>query len=174
MAQTARNSFATDRLVRTFLLDRSLFREVAANPYGTTEAGAIVLVTSALYAIGHLRLGIEMAAAQFPAALVLWAASFGIAYYLGTEVAPGLHGTKALRVFRALAYANVPRALALLLIIPFGAIWVGLVVIGLTLATYTVALMETMDLDLRSSASIALAANLAPVISFAVAILILL
>jgi hypothetical protein len=163
-----------NRLARPILFDRTIYREVAADPYATTEAGAVVILTSLLYAIGHARLGVELALAQFPAAAVLWAVSLGVTYYLGTEVAPGLHGSGWRRVFRAVAFANVPRALVVLLLIPGAGAWLALAGVAITLVAYTQAIMETLDLDLRSAASVAFAANLASLISFAVALLILL
>ena len=102
-----------------------------------------MLVTSLLYALGHVALGLQLAAAQFPAAVVLWLVSFGISYYLGAEVAPGLAGTNGRPLFRAMAYANVPRALVVLLLIPGVGVWLGLAAVGLTLAAYTPATMET-------------------------------
>lgn len=161
-------------MLRPMLLDRGIYREVAADPSATAEAAALVLVTSLLFALGHLALGFELAAAQFPAAVLLWLVSFGTTYYLGIEVAPGLAGTSGRQLFRAIAYANVPRALFLLLLVPGAGAWLGLAAIGLTLTAYTFAITETLDLDLRMAASVALAANLAPLISFVVALLILL
>ena len=173
--RTARgHSFSLNRILRPVLLDRTIYREVAADPFATTEAGALVLATSFLYALGHVTLGLQFAAAQFPAAVVLSLVSFGITYYLGAEVAPGLAGTGRRPVFRAMAYANIPRALVVLLLVPGVGAWLAVAAMGLTLVAYTLAIVETLDLDLRSAASIALAANLASLISFAVALLILL
>lgn len=173
--RTARGrSFSLNRILRPVLLDRAIYREVAADPFATTEAGALVLATSLLYAFGHVGLGLQFALAQFPAAVVLWLVSFGITYYLGAEVAPGLAGTSARPVFRAMAYANVPRALVVLLLVPGAGAWLAVTAMALTLVAQTLAIEETLDLDLRSAASVALAANLASLISFAVALLILL
>ena len=77
-------------------------------------------------------------------------------------------------MFRAIAFANVPRALVVLLLVPGVGAWIALAAMGLTLIAYTQAIMETLDLDLRSAVSIAVAANLASMISFGVALLILL
>ena len=173
--RTARGrSLTLNRVLRPVLLDRTIYREVAADPFATNEAGAIVLVTSLLYALGHVVLGLQLAAAQLPAAVVLWLVSFGITYYLGAEVAPGLAGTSGWPLFRAMAYANVPRALVVLLLVPGVGAWLALAAVALTLAAYTSAIMEVLELNLRSAASVALAANLASLVSFAVVLLILL
>ena len=174
LAHTARRrNFELERLARPILLDQTIYRDVARDPYATAESAAVVFASGALFALGHLGLGLQMVAAQFLAAIVLWLIGLGITFYLGTEVAGGLHDSTLLRTFRVLAFASVPRALVLLLVLPGVGIWFAAAAMALTVAAYTQAIQQLFDLDLRVSAQIALAANLTPLIGFVVVLLIL-
>lgn len=158
--------------MRPLMLDQSIYRDVARDPYATAESAAIIFASGLLYALGHLGLGIQMVAAQFFGAMVLWAVSLGVTYYLGTEVAPGLHNTTWLRTFRALAFASVPRALVLLLILPGVGIWFAAGAITLMIAAYTQAIQELFDVDLATAAKIAFAANIITLLGLVIVLLI--
>ncbi len=73
---------------------------------------------------------------------------------------------------RVLAYANVPRALLLLIALPvfggwpFLAGWLAGAVLVLTVVTYAQALDALLDLDVRTSAAIALIVNLPATLSY--------
>lgn len=160
-------------MLRPAILDDAIYPEVAGDPYATVEAAAVVLLTSALFALGHAGLGVEMVAAQFVGGVVLWLVGIGVAYYLGTEVAPGLHNTTWRRTFRALAFAGAPRSIGLLLVLPGVGVWFVAAAMALTIAAYTQAILYLFDVDLRTAGSIALGANIAQLIGFVVVLLIL-
>ena len=155
--------------MRPVLLDQTIYREVARDRYATAESAAVVFASGALFALGHLGLGLQMVAAQFLAAIVLWLIGLGITFYLGTEVAGGLHDSTLLRTFRVLAFASVPRALVL----PGVGIWFAAAAMALTIAAYAQAIQQLFEVDLRVSVQIAVAANLTPLIGFVVVLLIL-
>ena len=113
-----------------------------------------------------------MVAAQFMGGIVLWLVGLGICYYLGTEIAPGLHDSTWLRAFRVLAFASMPRALVLLLIVPGVGIWFAAAAMALMVTAYTQAVQYLFELDLRTSVQIALAANIPTLLGFVIVLLI--
>jgi len=153
-------------------MDPAIYREVARDPYATVESAAIVFASAGFFALGHLWLGLDMVAAQFLGGIVLWLVGLGICYYLATEVAPGLHNSTWLRTFRVLAFASVPRALVLLLIVPGVGIWFAAAALALMVAAYTQAVQQLFDLDVRMSARIAVATNIPTLIGFVIVLLI--
>jgi hypothetical protein len=159
-----------DRLIRPVLLDASIYREVARDPHATVEAGLAVLLTTLAYAIGHLTLGVQAAAMQFVGGAVIWGISVVITYYLATVETPGLVRTSKRRAVRTLAFANVPRGLTILLLMPVLGAWIAIAATALTVLAYAQAIDEVFDVDRQAALSIAAAANI-PAIFVAILVL---
>lgn len=136
------------RIVRAFRLDASLFREVAADPKFMGEAVLIALVVSFLAAVG----GAIGHAHPLPAFLAEWANGLLLGWLLWAIVAllvGSLLGGKSGfgQMTRALAYAGVPRLLALFGFIPCVGWAFRLAAWVLALIAGTIAIREAMQFD---------------------------
>lgn len=141
-----------DRMVRAVRLDRTLFRTVADNPEYTNEAIIIAVLVSFVAALGALGgpnpgLGfILQLVNNLLFGWVLWAL---VAYFVGTAIFKGR--SAPMEMMRTLAYAGVPRLLAVLGIIPCVG-WIGGLVGGvLAIIAGVIAIRESMEFDTTSA-----------------------
>jgi hypothetical protein len=148
-----------ERLVRVLALEPSVYAEIGDDGAATGQALAIVFGVAAAAGLGHLpAAGLAGGFAASAAWLVAWGvwlvAIHGLAVGLG-------HESDFARLFRALAYASLPFALAALEWLPLlGSLaWLAKWVAGF--AAFTVATRETLGVDTKRAALLC-AAGLVP------------
>jgi hypothetical protein len=146
-----------DRVVRVFRLDASVFREVADDQSAMTEAGIIVVAVTFLAAVGGA-LGLLIAKAGFGAAVASffyewlvsgiilgWVGWAVLTYFVGTALYKGK--TDIPEMMRVLGYANAPRLLGVLGIIPCIGWIAALAGWILSLIAGVFAIREAMEFD---------------------------
>ena len=137
-----------DRIMRVIKLDFPVFKEIESDPKATTEAAIIVVVTTLLSALGT-----AFGSGRFFSAfigevfsgIVGWAAWAAVAYFVAKSLFNGKGTLEGM--LRVLGYANAPRLLGILGIIPCVG-WIGSLAGGiLALIMGFMAIREGMDLD---------------------------
>ena len=137
-----------DRIMRVIKLDFPVFKDIESDPNATTEAAIIVVVTTLLSAFGSAlwsgRFFSEFIREVFNG-IVGWVAVAGVAYFVAKSLFNGKGTLEGM--LRVLGYANAPRLLGILGIIPCVG-WIG-VLAGwiLFLIMGFMAIREGMDLD---------------------------
>jgi uncharacterized membrane protein len=141
-----------NRMIRAVRLDPTLFRMVADNPEYTNEAIIIAVVVSVVAALGSL---VSPQPIQtFLLALingllfgwVLWAL---VAYFVGKTFFKGR--SSPIEMLRTLAYAGVPRILAVFGFIPCVG-WLAAIIGGiLAIVAGVIAIRESMEFDTTSA-----------------------
>lgn len=162
-----------DRAIRAARLDQAAYEEVEADATATTQAATIVV-------IGALAAGIGTGPAAtgdfvsgliggIIAALLGWAVYAYVAFLVGTKLmpAPETHADWG-QVARTLGFANAPRVLLILGVVPalFGP--VSFVVAVWVLVTTVVALRAALDVSTGRAAGVAIVSFLAAIIVTAV------
>lgn len=159
----------TDRLLGALRLDDAIFEEVEADRAATAQAAFVVVATSLVAAVA--------AGAQTPSdgllagvgALVGWAVAAFFAYVVGTRLLPGAN-TKADwgELARTLGFANTPRFLLILGVVPGLRTVVALVVGIWVLAATIVALRSALDCSTGRAVAVGLVSWLAQAIVFVI------
>ena len=137
-----------DRIMRVIKLDFPVFKEIESDPKATTEAAIIVVVTTLLSALGT-----AFGSGRFFSAfigevfsgIVGWVVWAAVAYFVAKSLFNGKGTLEGM--LRVLGYANAPRLLGILGIIPCVG-WIGSLAGGiLALIMGFMAIREGMDLD---------------------------
>ncbi len=137
-----------DRMIRAARLDPQVYEEVEHDQSATSQAILVVVLGAIAGGIGALSGGIAGLVVGVIASLVGWAVYAFIAYWVGTNIFKGPQ-TEATwgQLLRTLGFANSPRVLMVLVIIPVVGIIVGLAVFIWMLFTTVVAIRQALDFD---------------------------
>ena len=137
-----------DRMIRAARLDPHLYEEVEHDQSATSQALFVVVLGALAGGIGALSGGIAGLVVLVVASLVGWAVYAFIAYWVCTNIFKGPH-TEATwgQLLRTLGFANSPRILMVLVIIPVVGIFVGLAVFVWMLFTTVIAIRQALDFD---------------------------
>ncbi len=137
-----------DRMIRAARLEPQLYEEVEHDQSATGQAMLVVVLGAIAGGIGALSGGIAGLVVGVVASLVGWAVYAFIAYWVGTNIFKGPQ-TEATwgQLLRTLGFANSPRVLLVLVIIPVVGIIVGLAVFIWMLFTTVVAIRQALDFD---------------------------
>ncbi len=176
MAELTQQRTLTDRMVGAALLNGSAYEEVEHDTGATLQALLVVVLGAIAAGIGALRGGPPGLAVGIVTALIGWAVYAYVAYWVGTNWfrAPATSSTWG-ELLRTLGFANTPRLLLVIGIIPTVGLGLGLMVMVWTLAATVVAIRHALDFDLWSAVMTALASWLTLVVvsfvlTFAVAL----
>jgi hypothetical protein len=133
----------TERMKGAALLDVATYEEVEADTTATGQAAVVVALGAIASGIGMARSGSGGIIAGVIGALIGWVLWAGITYLIGDKV---LGGTASWgELLRTLGFAQAPRVLAVLGIIP-GMGWLVALVIGVwVLVTGVVAIRQALD-----------------------------
>jgi hypothetical protein len=146
-------------------LDQSVYEEVEHDTNATTEAAIVVIATALLAGIGGLTGGVIGLIVGVIGALIGWAVYAYFAYIIGTKVFAGPETSATWgEVARGLGYAQAPRALLVLGVIPVLGIIVALVVFVWVILTTLAALRAALDFGTWRAAGTAIVAVLAQAI----------
>jgi hypothetical protein len=137
-----------DRIMRIVKLDFSVFKEIESDPSATTQAAIIVAVASVLSAVGSA-VGAQNPGTSFLSeiltGLIGWVVWAYVSYFVGRVLFQS-KGTFN-NMLRVVGYANAPRLLGILGIIPCVG-WIGsLAGAVLALIAGVLAVREGLDLD---------------------------
>ena len=137
-----------DRIMRIIKLDFSVFKEIESDPQATKQAAIIVAVASVLSGIGAAA-GAARPANGFVSELIGGFIGWFVWSYVSQFVGRMLYQSKGSlnEVLRVVGYANAPRLLGILGIIPCVG-WIGSLAGGiLALVAGVLAIRVGLDLD---------------------------
>jgi hypothetical protein len=134
-----------ERAMGAAQLDVATYEEVEADRSATGQAAVVVAVTAVASAIGGSGHGTGGMIAGVLGALLSWAVTAGLAYFVGTRLFGGTADWGEL--LRTLGFAQAPRVLNVLGIIPVLGPLVMLVVWLWVLVTQVVAIRQALDVD---------------------------
>ncbi len=151
-----------DRMIRAARLEPQVYEEVEHDQSATGQALLVVVLGAIAGGIGALSGGIAGLIFGIIAALVGWAVYAFIAYWVGTNIFKGPQ-TEATwgQLLRTLGFANSPRILLVLTIIPVVGIFVGLAVFIWMLFTTVIAIRQALDCDTGKAIATAVVSLLA-------------
>ena len=158
-----------DRMIRAARLDPHLYEEVEHDRSTTGQAMLVVVLGAIAGGIGALSGGIAGLVVGVVASLVGWVVYAYIAYWVGTNIFKGPH-TEATwgQLLRTLGFANSPRILMVLVVIPVVGIFVGLAVFIWLLFTTVVAIRHALDFNTWRAIATAVVSLLAQVVIYSV------
>lgn len=158
-----------DRMIRAAKLDPQLYEEVEHDRSATSQAMLVVVLGAIAGGIGALSGGITGLAVGVVASLVGWVVYAFIAYWVGTNIFKGPH-TEATwgQLLRTLGFANSPRVLMVLVVIPVVGIFVGLAVFIWLLLTTVIAIRQALDFSTWRAIATAVVSLLAQVVIYSV------
>ncbi len=158
-----------DRMIRAARLEPQLYEEVEHDQSATGQAMLVVVLGAIAGGIGALSGGIAGLVVGVVASLVGWAVYAFIAYWVGTNIFKGPH-TEATwgQLLRTLGFANSPRVLMVLVVIPVVGIIIGLAVFIWLLLTTVIAIRQALDFDTWRAIATAVVSLLAQVVIYAV------
>lgn len=161
LASTQRGGLV-DRMIGAALLDDGVYEEVEHDGGATGQAALVVLLGAVAAGIGGLRDGPEGLFIGLVTALVGWAVYAYVAYWVGTRWFKGPQTSATWgELLRTLGFANSPRLLLVLGLIPVLGIVLSLVVLVWTLVTTVVAIRHALDFDTWSAIATAVVSWLA-------------
>ena len=158
-----------DRMIRAARLDPQVYEEVEHDRSATGQAMLVVVLGAIAGGIGALSGGIAGLVVGVVASLVGWVVYAYIAYWVGTNIFKGPH-TEATwgQLLRTLGFANSPRILMVLVVIPVVGIFVGLAVFIWLLFTTVVAIRHALDFNTWRAIATAVVSLLAQVVIYSV------
>jgi hypothetical protein len=138
-----------DRVVGALKLQPSTFDEVARDSTATGQAAIVVVAVSVASSLVFLRLGMARIAVSVALwALVAWTVGTAVLWLLGTRAIPGRNTRVDFwQVLRPIGFAQAPRLLLVLLIVPYLGGLAALVAWVWTLAATVVAVKQVFDYD---------------------------
>ncbi len=148
MLEATRQSSIVDRMIRAARLESQVYEEVEHDRSATGQAMLVVVIGAVAAGIGALSGGIVGLIVGIIAALIGWAVYASIAYWVGTNFfkSPQTEATWG-QLLRTLGFANSPRVLLVLGIIPVVGIIIGLAVFIWMLFTTVIAIRQALDID---------------------------
>ncbi len=144
--EATRKSSLVDRMIRAAMLDANLYEEVEHDQSATRQAMLVVVLGSVAAGIGALYGGLLATVVGIVTALIGWAVYAFVAYWVGTHIFHGPHTSATWgELLRTLGFANTPRVLLVLLIIPVAGLFIALAVFIWTLVTTVIAIRQALD-----------------------------
>ncbi len=145
MAVVSQHSI-TDRMLGALRLDAAMFEEIEADGAGTGQAAFVVVATSLVAGAAGAADSAGTGLLAGVGALIGWAISAFFAYVVGTRILPG-QNTKASwgELARTMGFANTPRFLLILGVVPALRSVVALVAGIWVLAATIIALRAALD-----------------------------
>lgn len=169
MIEATRQASIIDRMIRAARLEPQLYEEVEHDQSATGQALLVVVLGSIAAGIGALSGGIGGLIVGIIAALVGWAAYAFIAYWVGTNIFKGPHTSANWgELLRTLGFANSPRVLLVLTVIPIVGIFVGLAVFVWILVATVIAIRQALDFDTGRAIATAVVSLLAQFVIYIV------
>ena len=147
-----------DRAIGAAQLDVATYEEVEADRSATGQAAVVVAVTAIASAIGGAGHGTGGIIVGLVSAFLGWGITAGLAYFVGTRFFGGTADWGEL--LRTLGFAQAPRVLNVLGIIPFIGPLVMLAVWIWVLVTQVVAIRQALDVDTGKAVATALVSML--------------
>ena len=158
-----------DRMIRAARLEPQLYEEVEHDRSATGQAILVVVLGAIAAGIGALSGGIDALVIGVIASLVGWAVYAFIAYWVGTNIFKGPQTSANWgELLRTLGFANSPRVLLVLVIIPVVGIIVGLAVFIWMLFTTVIAIRQALDFGTGRAIGTAVVSLLAQFVIYAV------
>ena len=155
----------TDRMKGAAMLNVATYEEVEADTSATGQAAVVVALGAIASAIGASGGGARGIIATLILSLVGWVVWAGVTYFIGAKI---LGGTATWgELLRTLGFANSPKVLAVLAIIPGMAWIVGLVLSIWLLVAGIVAIRQALDFSTGKAVATALLGWLAMVVPMA-------
>ena len=165
---TGQNSII-DRMIRAARLDPQVYEEVEHDQSATGQAMIVVVVGALAAGIGALSGGVDALVIGVVASLVGWAVYAFIAYWVGTNIFKGPQTSATWgELLRTLGFANSPRVLLVLVIIPVVGLIVALAVFIWMLLTTVIAIRQALDFDTGRAIGTAVVSLLAQFVVYAV------
>ncbi len=151
-----------DRMIGAATLDEGTYEEIEHDGGATSQAALVVLLGALAAGIGMAREGVLALALGIIFALIGWAVYAYVVYWVGTRwfKAPQSQSDWS-EALRTLGFANSPRLLLVLGVIPVLGAVLSLVVFVWTLVTTVVAIRHALDFDMWSAIATAFVAWLA-------------
>ena len=155
----------TDRMKGAAMLNVATYEEVEADTTATGQAAIVVTLGAIASAIGSSGAGITGIVGALIASLIGWLLWAGVTYFIGAKI---LGGTATWgELLRTLGFAQSPKVLAVLGIIP-GLGWIIGLVLGVwLLIAGVIAIRQALDFSTGKAVATALLGWLAMVIPFA-------
>lgn len=146
-----RTSFV-ERMIGAARLDVHVYEEVEADSAATMQAATVIVLAAVAAGIGALDEGLAPLVVGIVTGLVGWAAYAFVAYWVGTR---WFHGKETSatwgEVLRTLGFANSPRLLLVLGIIPILGWIISFAVFVWVLVTTVVAIRQALDFSTGSA-----------------------
>ena len=169
MIEATRQASIIDRMIRAARLEPQLYEEVEHDQSATGQALLVVVLGAIAAGIGALSGGIGGLIVGIIAALVGWAVYAFIAYWVGTNIFKGPHTSATWgELLRTLGFANSPRVLLVLTVIPIVGIFVGLAVFVWILVATVIAIRHALDFDTGRAIATAVVSLLAQFVIYIV------
>ncbi len=169
MIEATRQASIIDRMIRAARLEPQLYEEVEHDQSATGQALLVVVLGAIAAGIGALSGGIGGLIVGIIAALVGWAVYAFIAYWVGTNIFKGPHTSATWgELLRTLGFANSPRVLLVLTVIPIVGIFVGLAVFVWILVATVIAIRQALDFDTGKAIATAVVSLLAQFVIYIV------
>lgn len=148
MLTTPKRTF-TERMVGAVLLNGDVYQEVKRDADATLQAAVLVALGAVAAGIGALGDGAPSLGVAVITAFIGWGVYAYVAYWVGTRWfnAPTTSATWG-QLLRTLGFANTPRLLLIVGIIPFVGLGLSVIVLLWTLATTVVAVRHVLDFGL--------------------------
>lgn len=162
MGQTSStNSTLIARAIRAARLDAELYEEVEHDREATSQAAVVVVGTALAAGIGSISfLGVSGLIIGTISALVGWAIYAWLAYFVGTRIfADTATSADWGELARTLGFAQAPRALLIVGVVPVLGALVSLIVFFWVLATTVVAIRAARLVALRQSRPCSISAS---------------
>ena len=155
----------TDRMKGAAMLNVATYEEVEADTTATGQAAIVVTLGAIASAIGSSGAGVRGIIGALIASLIGWVLWAGVTYLIGAKI---LGGTATWgELLRTLGFAQSPKVLAVLAIIP-GLAWIVGMVLGIwLLVAGIIAIRQALDFSTGKAIATALLGWLAMVIPFA-------
>ncbi len=169
MLEATSQASMIDRMIGAARLDVNTYEEVEHDRSATGQAILVVVLGAIAAGIGALSGGISGLIFGIIAALAGWAVYAFIAYWVGTNIfkAPQTSATWG-ELLRTLGFANSPRVLLVLTVIPIVGIFVGLAVFIWMLFTTVIAIRQALDFDTGRAIATAVVSLLAQFVIYIV------
>ena len=155
----------TDRMKGAAMLNVATYEEVEADTTATGQAAIVVTLGAIASAIGSSGAGSVGIIGALVASLIGWVLWAGVTYFIGAKI---LGGTATWgELLRTLGFAQSPKVLAVLAIIP-GLAWIVGTVLGIwLLIAGIIAIRQALDFSTGKAVATAVLGWLAMVIPFA-------
>jgi hypothetical protein len=169
MIEATSQASIIDRMIRAARLEPQLYEEVEHDQSATGQALLVVVIGAIAAGIGALSGGIGGLIFGIIAALAGWAVYAFIAYWVGTKIFKGPQTSATWgELLRTLGFANSPRVLLVLTVIPIVGIFVGLAVFIWMLLTTVIAIRQALDFDTGRAIATAVVSLLAQFVIYIV------